>query len=177
MLPKIPDRRKIYYKVTNQKENHHGLQYHDGLIIDHEKFNGNPKNSCVKGGIYFTTKEYLHKFFKYGCWIRPIKIPLNAKVILDSTGNKYRANKLFFKPRKSFSFYFNKLFNKKTFPREYYWYLAIYYSKYIDMWFNKEIFPKEHYWYLAEYCSKYFDVWFNKKTFPKKEYCRIVTEG
>jgi len=26
MLSKIPNRRKIYYKITNQEENHHGLQ-------------------------------------------------------------------------------------------------------------------------------------------------------
>ena len=174
MLPKIPDRRKTYYKITNKKENHYGLQYNNGLVIDHQKFNTNPKNSCVKGGIYFTTKEYLHEFFKYGCWIRPIKIPSDARVVLDSTNNKYRADKLFFKPRKNFDFYFNKLFDKETFPREDYWNLAVYYSKYLNTWYDKKIFPEKDYWYLAEYCSKYLNVWFNKETFPKKDYWCLI---
>jgi len=159
MLPKIPDRRKIYYKITNLEENHHGLQYHNGLIIDPKEFNNNPKVSCVEGGIYFTTKERIHEFFSYGCWIRPIKIPSNAKVILDPIGDKYRANKLFFKPRKNIDFYFDRLFDKKTFLEKDYCYLAKYCSKYFNKWFNKKTFPKKHYWYLKEYCLKYRHLW------------------
>ena len=196
MLSKIPDRRKIYYKITNQKENHHGLQYHDGLILDPVEFNGNPEGLCVKGGIYFTTKEYIHRFFGYGQWIRPVKLPSNANVVLDPSGDKYRADRLFFKPRKNFNFYFDELFNKKTFPEEEYWYitkyclnyfnkwfnkntfpkayymyLAIYCPEYFDKWFDKEVFPIEQYWSLVEYCHKHFNIWFNKKTFPKEKYC------
>jgi len=170
MLPKIPNRKKIYYKITNQKENHRGLQYRDGLIIDPIKFNDNSKDSCVEGGIYFTTKEYLHKFFGYGYWIRPIKLPSDANVVLDPSGDKYRADSLFFKPRKDFNFYFDELFNKKTFPEEEYKYLAEYCSKYFDKWFDKKTFPKKDYWYLAKYCSNYFTKWFDKKTFPEEDY-------
>jgi len=195
MLPKIPDRRKTYYRITNMGENHNGLQFHDGLVIDPKKFNNNPKNFYAKGSIYFTTKEYLHRFLKYGCWIRPIKIPSHTKIILDLTGDKYRANKLIFKPRKSLDFYFNKLFDKETFPREdyqhltqhhlkyfnkwfdkktfpekYYWRLAKYHLEYFSTWFDKKTFPEKEYWCLAKYCSKYFNVWFSKKTFPKKHY-------
>jgi len=159
MLPKISNRKKIYYKVTNQEENHHGLQYNDGLIIDPKKFNDNSEDSCIEGGIYFTTKEYLHKFLGYGCWIRPVKIPLNAKVILDPSRDKYRADRLFFKPREDFNFYFNKLFSKKTFPKNDYWSLAEYYSEYFNEWFDKKIFPQKYYWYLAKYCSGYKHIW------------------
>jgi len=159
MLSKIPNRRKTYYKITNQEENHHGLQYRDGLIIDPKKFNNNSKISCVEGGIYFTTKEYIHRFFNYGQWIRPIKIPLNAKVILDPSRNKYRADRLFFKPREDFNFYFDELFNKKTFPEEEYWRLAKYCSKYFDKWFDKKTFPKKDYWYLDKHCPEYFTKW------------------
>ena len=174
MLPKIPDRRKTYYKITNQEENHCGLQYRDGLIVGHQKFNNNPKDSCVKGGIYFTTKEHLHKFFNYGCWIRPIKIPSDAKVILDLIGNKYRADKLFFKPRKSFNFYFDELFDRKTFTKENYWRLTIYYSKYFNIWFDEKTFPKQYYWYIVKHCSEYFSTWFNKEIFPKKDYWSLA---
>ena len=91
------------------------------------------------------------------------KIPSDAKVIIDSIGDKYRADRLFFKPRKNFNFYFNRLFNKKTSHKEYY-------IGYFDVWFNKKTFPKKDYWYLAKYYTGYFYVWFNKKTFPKKYY-------
>lgn len=194
-LPTEPDRSITYYKITNKEEVHNGLKYHDGLIIDHQEFDSNPKRTCVRGGIYFTTKEHLHKFFGYGKWIRPVTIPKSAKVVLDPKGDKYRADRLIFKPRKTFLFYFNNLFNKntfpsggyyfltrycsgyfnkwfnrKTFPVDYYYYLAVYYSDHFNKWFDKKILPEKKYWYLAQYCPKYFGEWFNKKTFPKKYY-------
>lgn len=168
-LPAKPNRTLIYYKITNKDEIHHNLQYKTGLIIDPEKFDNDSRHSCVKG-IYFTTAEYLHKFFGYGKWIRPVVIPKNAKVILDPDGNKYRADQLFFHPKKEIEFYFTHLFNKKTFPKKDWWLLASRYSKYFDKWFDKEIFPKESCWYLAEYCSNHFNKWFDKKTFPKGNY-------
>ena len=97
-LPDKPDRRKTYYKITNKEECHNSLQYHDGLVIDPKQFNDNPKASCVEGGIYFTTKEHLYKFFKYGCWIRLLRIPKDAKVVRDPTGDKYRACLLYTSP-------------------------------------------------------------------------------
>jgi len=135
-LSKLPNRRKTYYKITNKKERHSGLQYKDGLVIDPKKFNNNPEDSCVEGGIYFTTKEHLHKFFIYGPWIRPVKISSDAKVILDAGGDKYRADRLFFKPRKNLNFYFDKLFDKETFPKEDYWYLTNYCQEYKNIWDN-----------------------------------------
>lgn len=170
VLPRIPDKFVTYYKITNKDEIHHGLKYHNGLVIDHQKFDDNPEHSCVAGGIYFTTKEHLHKFFSLGMWIRPITIPSDAKVVLDPGRDKYRADRLFFHPRKSKKLYFNKLFNKETFPKENYRYLAKDCSNHFDKWFDKETFPKNSYYYLAIYCSEHFDKWFDKRTFPKKYY-------
>lgn len=166
----LPNRTKIYYKITNQKENHNGLQYKTGLIIDHRTFNSNPKQSCVVGGIYFTTKEYLHMFFGYGQWIRPVTIPKNAKVMLDPEGNKYRADRLLFYPRKTFKFYFTNLFDPKTFPKDYYFFLIRNYPSYLNKWFNKDFFPRKDYKHLAKYCPEHFNKWFDKDLFPKEDY-------
>ena len=174
-LPKIPNRSKIYYKITNRFENHNSLQYNDGLIIDDRRFDDDPEHSCVAGGIYFTTKEHMHRFFSYGKWIRPVTIPKDARAVLDLERDKYRADRLFFHPRKSMEFYFTNLFDKKTFPVVDYCYLATYCSEHFDIWFDKKTFPKESYDYLAQYCSEYFDIWFDKKTFPKAYY-RCLTE-
>ena len=48
---------KIYYKITNAKENHHGFQYRTGLNILQEKFNDSPEK-CGAGGLYFSNKFY-----------------------------------------------------------------------------------------------------------------------
>ena len=49
----------MYLKITNEAENHNGLQYHDGLIQDILPFK--KEGSCVPGGIYFSD-EY-SRFF------------------------------------------------------------------------------------------------------------------
>ena len=198
-LPKNPNREKTYYKITNKAENHNGLQYHDGLVVDPKPFNSNPTASCVEGGIYFSTKECIHKFFGYGCWIRPVKIPEDARVVVNPNSDKYRTDKLFFEPREDFRWYFDNLFDKKTFPKSDYWILAKHCPDHFDKWFDKKLFlksdywilakycpnhfskwfdkrsfPKEHYRALAKYCSDHFDKWFDKNTFPKKEYWRLA---
>ena len=173
-LPAIPDRKITYYKMMNLYERHNGLQYHDGLIIDPVKFNDSSEASCVPGGIYFTTKKYLYRFFGWGEIIRPITIPSDAKVVLDPIGDKYRADRLFFHPKKDMDFYFDNLFDKTTFPEKGYWQLVTYCSKYFDKWFDKETFSKERYWSLAMYCSDHFDKWFDKETFPKEHYWSLI---
>jgi len=170
MLPKKPDRSKTYWKVTNDEENHHRLQYKTDLVIDHKPFNDDPDESCVEGGIYFTTKEYIHRFFWIGTNLRPVKIPKDARVVLDLKGDKYRADKIILGEKKDLNYYFDHLFDRKTFLKKDYWYLAEYCPKHFDKWFDKKIFPKEDYWYLIKYCSKHFDKWFDKKTFPKEDY-------
>ena len=85
----------VFYKITNKHENHHGYQYRDGLNILSEPFNNNPRQPCVRGGFYFTTKEHLHKYLGYGVWIREVYLPTwdpNFQMVQDPTGDKWRAN-------------------------------------------------------------------------------------
>ena len=86
---------KYYLKVINSKKLHNGMKYKKGLNVDIRKFNDNPYKTCVSGGLYFTTLEYLPFFGNYGTQVAIIKIPKDAKLILD-TGfkNKYRADKI-----------------------------------------------------------------------------------
>lgn len=83
-----------YFKITNEKENHHGFQYKNGLNLLLGKFNENPKDSCCEGGMYFTDAKNILKFLDHGIYLREVYLPLNPdlKMIKDKTGNKWRAN-------------------------------------------------------------------------------------
>jgi len=88
-----------YYKVTNEEECHHGFQYKDGLNVLVEPFNYDPKQSCCEGGLYFTTKEHIHKFYEFGIYIREVFLPTDNKdfkMVQDPEGDKWRANMLIF---------------------------------------------------------------------------------
>ena len=74
--PEINNR--IYFKITNRKENHHGFQYNDGLNVDDKPFN--PSGCCSGGGLYFTTLENLHMFENFGVNIRPIIVPSGVPI-------------------------------------------------------------------------------------------------
>jgi len=43
---------RLYFKITNPNEKHHGFQYYDGLNELLEKFNDDPKASCVAGVVF-----------------------------------------------------------------------------------------------------------------------------
>lgn len=81
-----------YYKILNQEMIHNGFQYKMGLNIDTKEFN--PKGSCEYGGLYYTTEEFIHKFFEYGCFIAEIEIPSDAKVYADPTGDRWKTDRL-----------------------------------------------------------------------------------
>ena len=84
---------KIYYKITNAEENHHGFQYQNGLNILKEPFNDNSYNRCCAGGLYFTDIENIFEFLNYGIYLREITLPNDKpefKMVKDV--NKYRAN-------------------------------------------------------------------------------------
>jgi len=66
------DSNKLYFKITNSIENHHGFQYYDGLNILKEKFNDDPTASCVPGGLYFTDAEHILEFLDYGIYLRAV---------------------------------------------------------------------------------------------------------
>ena len=90
--------KKVYYKVVNDEERHNGLQYKTGLVTDVIPFNSDPAASCVPGGIYFTTLDYIGQFYKLGNKIRPLTIPKDCKDVLpDPSGDKFRAKSVYMK--------------------------------------------------------------------------------
>jgi len=82
---------KTYYKVMNSTENHYGLQYDDGLIIDHRPFG----KMYYDNGIHFSTIENIlaHTYIEDARYIREIIVPEDAEVIKQSV-IKYKANKV-----------------------------------------------------------------------------------
>jgi hypothetical protein len=159
---------QTYYKITNKRENHRDFQYKDGLNIDIIPFNDNPNESCVPGGLYFTSLEHIIEFFNYGRWIREVKIPKDAKVIKDPDGNKWRADKIILGRKYSFEEYFEELWNPDKFNWDWSEYLAKYYSDHFDKWWNPERFDWKWSRYLAIYCSDHFDKWWNPEKFDWK---------
>jgi len=165
------DYSKTYYKVTNEKENHHNFQYEDGLNILKQKFNNNPMDSCVRGGFYFTDENNILEYLSYGCWIREVSIPHDTQVILDPSGDKWRTNGIILGKKYTIpeflDFYFDNLFDKEKFDyANRSGLLAIYCCDYFNKWFDKEKYNyKENSWELAAYCSNHFGKWFDKKKF------------
>lgn len=90
----------MYLKITNEKENHRGLQYKDGVVEDIVPFNDDPDASCCEGGIYFSDEKDIMSYTDYGVWMRQVEIPEDAQWLKDPEGDKWRASKLFFHPRK-----------------------------------------------------------------------------
>ncbi|AGF84863.1 repeat protein [Moumouvirus goulette] len=86
---------KLYFKITNETECHHGFQYVDGLNILQEEFNNNPEDSCVKGRLYFSKPKHICKYLHYGTYLREVYLPTNNpdfKMIKDPEGDKYGTN-------------------------------------------------------------------------------------
>lgn len=87
----------MYFKITNEKENHDNYQYHDGLNI----LNDNLSTSTTHAvdGFYFTTLEHIHKFYQHGINLRIIKLPTenpDFKMVTDKYEDKYRSNMIIF---------------------------------------------------------------------------------
>jgi hypothetical protein len=80
-----------YYKFINNDLLHNNFQYQKGLNID--TINFLPKGSCQPGGLYFTSKKYLHKFIDYGEHIAVIKLCNDAKFYIDPEGYKAKTDK------------------------------------------------------------------------------------
>lgn len=92
------------YKITNEEEIHHGLNYKDGLIIDPIEFL--PFGQCITGGMYFFTREQLPFFSEYvdnPYWIRKITFPDDAKIYVET--NKFKCDKFILGPRKKFNIF------------------------------------------------------------------------
>ena len=87
-----------YYKITNEKENHNGLQYREGLVTDSLPFNAS--GDCMKGGIYFAREDIL-AFLDYGYWLRKITIPAEEEIYENpGTPKKWKSHRVFLHPRR-----------------------------------------------------------------------------
>jgi ankyrin repeat protein len=85
----------MYFKITNESENHYGFQYTTGLNILKEKFNDDPNQSCCAGGFYFTNAKNIFGFLGYGVYLREVALPTDNpdfKMVQDADKNKWRAN-------------------------------------------------------------------------------------
>ena len=166
MLDKNFDYSKTYYKVLNEKENHHGFQYKDGLNILDKKFD-NPDEPCSTGGLYFVDIDHLPLMFNYGDHIREIKIPDGSKIAQN--GYEWRTDKMILGRTIMKDEYFEKMWNPDKFNWEDSDYLARYSSEYIESWWNPDKFNWNDSWVLAMYCSKYFKIWWNPDLFDRHD--------
>lgn len=80
-----------YYKILNERMNHNGFIYKLGLNVDTKEFK--PEGSCQEGGLYFTTKEHLFRFFEFGIYIADISLCADSLLYKDPRGDKFKANK------------------------------------------------------------------------------------
>lgn len=95
-------KKPLFVKIMRDKENHYGYQYRDGLNILPDNFNDNPNNSCTKGGFYFTTPNFIHRYYNIGNNLRIIDLPVNDpefKMVRDISGDKWRANRIILKEK------------------------------------------------------------------------------
>jgi len=65
------------YKILNEQERHHGVQYKTGLNRDPRRFS--PSGDCEGGGMYFA-KEDILAFLNYGPWIRQVTLLKQSQV-------------------------------------------------------------------------------------------------
>lgn len=79
---------KIYYKIIPSN----GLQFQEGLNIDPIPFN--PIGCCLKGGIHFTDRDNISRFFHYGSLIAEITIPDNAQVYQEKPIHHWKADRI-----------------------------------------------------------------------------------
>jgi hypothetical protein len=89
-----------YWKITNEDEWHHGLQYQDGRVDDTVPFCDDLGESCVPGGIYFTDTANVLGYLAYGPWVREVTVPDDAQVVEDPSGGKWRASAVVLGPRR-----------------------------------------------------------------------------
>ncbi|AGF85728.1 repeat protein [Moumouvirus goulette] len=98
---------KLYFKITNESECHHGYQYKNGLNILEGEFNDDPKDYCVPGRLYFCEPKDIHHYLGYGIYLREIYLPTenpNFKMVINRLkiyganmiilGKKYHLNDL-----------------------------------------------------------------------------------
>ena len=89
-----------FFRLTNKREKHRGIQYKTGLNEDSVMFN--PSGECKPGGMYFFSKRQLKKFWVFADdvhWIRKVTFPDDARVYAEE--GKFKANKFILGERKT----------------------------------------------------------------------------
>jgi hypothetical protein len=83
---------EMYYKITNEQENHNEFQYKTGLNTDTVPWS--PAGSCKPGGLYFCEIQHVLEFLNYGVWLREVTLPEGEEIYKDPGGNKYKAHQI-----------------------------------------------------------------------------------
>jgi hypothetical protein len=76
----------VYYKIINEKHNHNGLQYKEGLNVDNVPFN--PSGECNPGGMYFFKLKNLADFLHFGTYIYEVTLPEDAQIYHEKRKSK-----------------------------------------------------------------------------------------
>ena len=86
-----------FYKITNEKENHNGVQIHDGRVDDPTPFDEDDST----GGIRFAPVTSILSFVGFGPWIREVTIPADVSIVnVSGFGpRQYKAASVVFGPR------------------------------------------------------------------------------
>ena len=89
-----------FYKVTNDREIHHGLRYKDGLNVDTVKTS---RDKHTPSGIQFVNEDVVHRYFDRGVYIRKVTI-LDDSLVTQTGIFRYRTNKLELHPRRKLAY-------------------------------------------------------------------------
>lgn len=77
-----------YYKIIRKDLKHYNHTYQLGINRDELFFR--PSGSCEPGGLYFTTKEHLPKYWNLGYYIADIDLLPNEPIYKDPQGDKWK---------------------------------------------------------------------------------------
>jgi hypothetical protein len=80
-----------YWRLTNETEEHRGLQYKTGLNVDPLPFS--PSGTCSEGGMYFFHESqliYASDYVRGQKWMRPVTLTPNSKVWAEK--HKYKTS-------------------------------------------------------------------------------------
>ena len=98
-INKNKDNSESFYKLTTIDENHHGVQYTDGLIKDPKIDFLDPLET--KNGIYFCKYNQIVSWIEYQDkrmeYMRKVTIPEDAEIVMYT--DKLKTNKLILGPR------------------------------------------------------------------------------
>jgi hypothetical protein len=130
-----------YFKITNKIENHNEFIYKDGLNVLEEIFDDLDSESMCHG-FYFTTIDYIPKYYYLGINLREILLPNDSdfKMIKLLDEGKYRANKIILGEK--YSLYDPKIYKKFNLNMEYNIHLVNHASEhgdidFLNLWKNE----------------------------------------